>query len=239
VEQRGSEAYVAEFIGTFFLVLFITGILSVSNGLGYADFAVIGLVHVFVLSMLIHSLGDTSGAHFNPAVTIALAAMRKIRGADAGAYIVMQLAGGLSGALVTRLILLDEGKAGNYGATTISKTFLQGDALPGLVVEALGTFVLMWAIMGLAVNPQAVKGWAGWVIGGTLGMAVMVFGPLTGAGFNPARTFGPAVAGGEWSDFWVYVIGPVAGALLAAFVYSAIVLGPPARVAQRPVDKLP
>lgn len=265
MEDRGPSAYVAELLGTLLLVLFIGSILSTATGLGVTDFAVIGLLHVFVLGMLVATLGGTSGAHFNPAVTIALAAIRKIKPPDAVIYICMQLIGALLGALVVKLVFKDEGH-GSYGATGVSDKFLQGKNLSGMFVELIGTFGLMWAIMGAAVNVRAERAWAPWVIGGTLGAMVMCFGPLTGAGFNPARSFGPnLVAGGtDWSQLIVsFTIGPVVGALLAAFAYTAIVLReqealfggrlvdadvPPGRVAgqaealetpgERPEDKL-
>ena len=226
MEDRGLSAYAAELLGTLLLVLFIGSILSTAAGLGVTDFAVIGLLHVFVLGMLVATLGGTSGAHFNPAVTIALAAIRKIKPPDAVIYICMQLIGALLGALIVKLIFKDEGH-GSYGATGVSDKFLQGKNLSGLFVELIGTFALMWAIMGVAVNVRAEKAWAPWVIGGTLGAMVMCFGPLTGAGFNPARSFGPnLVAGGtDWSQLIVsFTIGPIVGALLAAFAYTAIVL---------------
>ena len=91
----------------------------------------------------------------------------------------------MAGALVTKLLLLDEGKAVNYGAATVSEKFLQGKALSGLLCEIIGTFVLMWAIMGVAVNPRGERAWAGWVIGIALGRGVMVFAPLDGAGLQP------------------------------------------------------
>ena len=242
MEPRGTGAFAGEFVGTFMLVFFITAMLSVASGLGYGDFAVIGLVHAFVLALLIYSLGGTSGAHFNPAVTVTLTALRRIRPPDAAVYIVMQLLGGLAGAFVCKLLLDDEGKAINYGATVVSERFLQGDILPGLVVEAIGSFALMWAIMAMAVNPRGDSNMAGLIVGATLGFGVMVLAPLTGAGFNPARSFGPALVSGEWggfADFVVpYVIGPVLGMILAAIAYSAIVLAPRDLPAQRPVDDL-
>ena len=226
MEDRGPSAYAAELLGTLLLVLFIGSILSTAAGLGVTDFAVIGLLHVFVLGMLVATLGGTSGAHFNPAVTIALAAVRKIKPPDAVIYIVMQLIGALLGALIVKLVFKDEGH-GSYGATGVDQKFLQGKNLSGMFVELIGTFGLMWAIMGVAVNVRAEKAWAPWVIGGTLGAMVMCFGPLTGAGFNPARSFGPnLVAGGtDWSQLLVsFTIGPIVGALLAAFAYTAIAL---------------
>ncbi len=238
MEERGVAAYAAEFIGTFFLVLFICFILTVNKGgLGYFDWAVIGLLHAFVLMMLIHTLGDTSGAHFNPVVTATLAALRKIAPVDAVIYILLQLAGAVCAALVVKAMLVDEQRVVHDGATLVSP-LLSGKTLGGAVAELIGTFVLMWAIMGMAVNPRAERGWAGFVIGATLGFAVMVFGPLTGAGFNPARAFGPSlVAGGEdvGKFLVVYVAGPLVGALLAGFSYTLIVLK---QQGERPVDKL-
>jgi glycerol uptake facilitator protein len=240
IDYRGPEAYVAEFIGTLGLVFFITMVLSVGAGLGYADFAVIGLVHVFVLAMLIHTLGGTSGAHFNPAVTVALLSIRKIAPLHAAMYLVCQFAGGLAGAALTYALLEDEGRKVQYGSTLASR-LIQGNALHAAIGEALGTFFLMWAIMGAAVNPRAPRATAALIIGGTLGAAVMILGPVTGAGFNPARSFGPAVFGtfgqvGDW--IFIYVAGPVTGAVVAAGLYTWLVLAPKGRIGERPVDHL-
>jgi MIP family channel proteins len=241
VEPKGTSAYIAEFIGTFFLVLFICIVVTVysKTGLGYQSFIVVGMVHAWVLGMLIYTLAGGSGAHFNPAVTTVMAALRKIAPADAVIYIMLQLAGAVAAALVCKLILLDEGAGTNYGATTISDTFLQGKASAGLLVEIIGTFMLVWAIMGTVVNPKGAPTFAGLVVGGTLGFAVMCFGPLDGAGFNPARSFGPALVAKEWSDFWVYVVGPVVGALLAGFSYKAILIGPDAEEPLRDAQGAP
>ena len=241
IEERGTPAYVAEFLGTFLLVLFVCSVVSVNSegGLQFTDFAVIGLVHVFVLALLVYSLGSTSGAHFNPAVTVALTALRKITPLDALIYLLVQLAGAVAGALVTKVLLNDEGRAVDYGATLVSEKFLQGKPLGALLVEAIGTFVLMWAIMTFAVNPRGERVLAGLGIGMTLGFAVMVFAPLDGAGFNPARSFGPAIVSGEFADFWVYVVGPALGALAAAVAYVFLVLEPHEREGLRPIDTLP
>jgi MIP family channel proteins len=236
VQDRGPAAYLAEFIGTLFLVFFITAVVSLyvvqpseTNPNPFIDFSVIGLVHVLVLFVLVQTLAVISGAHFNPAVTAAMTALRQIKPADAGIYIIAQLAGAVAGALLTKAILLDEGERANYGAPAVSD-LLSGGTFAGMVVEALGTFFLLWAIIGVAVNPRATKEWAALAIGGALGMAVMVFGPLTGASLNPARAFGPALVSGEWGGadvfLLVYVVGPVVGGLVAAFVYFVIFVAP-------------
>jgi len=120
----------------------------------------------------------------------------------------------------------------------VPSAFISGKASLALVAEFIGTFVLMWAIMGTAVNPKGERSWAGLVIGVTLGFAVMAIGPLTGAGFNPARSFGPALVSGTWTDFWVYVLAPLLGALASAFAYSFVVLRPQHLAAERPIDEL-
>jgi glycerol uptake facilitator protein len=247
VRRRGFDAYAAELIGTLMLVFFIALIVSLHTpdpeALGVQDWAVIGLVHFLLLTMLVYTLGHASGAHFNPAVTATLAALRKIHPVDAAIYVVLQLIGALLGALLVKLIISDEGDPSGYGQTLISDAFLDGKTLAGFLVELIGTFALMWAIMGVAVNPKGARDWAGLVIGGTLAFAVMAVGPLTGAGLNPARAFGPSVVadGSEpVGDFIVaYVLGPTVGALLAGVLYTALILAPEGRApGRRPVDTL-
>jgi glycerol uptake facilitator protein len=246
LRRRGPDAFAAELIGTLLLVFFVGTIVSLHNpvpeALGVQDWAVIGLVHFFLLAMLVYTLGQASGAHFNPAVTVTLAALRKIGPIDAAIYVVLQLIGALLGALLVKLLISNEGDPAGYGATTISDAFLEGEALPGFLAELLGTFVLMWAIMGVAVNPKGARDWAGLVIGGTLGFAVMCFGPLTGAGLNPARAFGPAVVGSAFNgvgEFLVaFVLGPIVGALAAGMLFTAGIIGPEGRISRRPVDTL-
>jgi len=151
IEARGAHAYVAEFIGTFFLVLFVCLIVIVNSrdGLGFTDWAVIGLVHAFVLMLLVHALGGTSGAHFNPAVTATLTALRKITPTDAVIYVILQFAAAVAAALVAKLLLKDEGAFVNYGAPAVNEARITD--LGGFVCEIIGTFILMWAIMAMAV----------------------------------------------------------------------------------------
>ena len=245
IRRRGPDSYAAELIGTLLLVFFVGMVVSLNSadGLGFTDWSVIGLLHFLLLTMLVYTLGHASGAHFNPAVTATLAALRKIGPVDAAIYVVLQLIGALLGALLVKLIVSDEGEAAGYGQTTISDAFLQGKVLSGFLVELIGTFVLMWAIMGVAVNPKGARDWAGLVIGGTLGFAVMALGPLTGAGLNPARAFAPAVVADNSEpvgDFIVaYVLGPTVGALLAGVLYTALILAPEGRApGRREIDTL-
>ncbi|CAN5496839.1 aquaporin [soil metagenome] len=232
--DRGPGAYVAELIGTFALVFFITAAVSLyanPDPTLFTDFGVIGLVHVFVLFFLIQALAVASGAHFNPAVTAAMVALRQIAPVDAAIYVVVQLAGAVLGGLTTKLLLKEEGsrEGVDFGATAVSDR-LDGDILPGMLVEALGTFFLVFVIVAVALNPGAAKDWAALTIAATLGLLVMVFAPLTGAGFNPARSFGPAMAdtnfGGAPDFLLVYVLAPVIGAVVAALAYAALYVAP-------------
>ena len=238
-EPRGMPAFVAETIGTFLLVFFICGFISVGSAGGF-DLAGLALAHTFVLAVAIYALGGTSGAHFNPAVTFSLWSIKKISTPNAIAYVICQCIGAILAALVVLLLFKDVGDGVNYGATAINGDILQnGSVWLGLIAEALGTFMLMWAIMGLAVNPRGEAALAGLGIGAALGVAVMIFGPATGAGLNPARWLGPAVASGRFDDFWIYIVGPLVGALAAALSYRFFVLDPRWLPAQRPKDELP
>jgi glycerol uptake facilitator len=222
IEEKGTPAYLAEFIGTAILVLAITGLVSASavTGLSLTNLA---LVHLLALMGIVYTIGTISGAHVNPAVTLALLAVRKITGRDAGLYIVAQLLGGLAGAFLAKAFFLGRGSLVNYGTPGISDRYLQGGSVGlAFLAEAIGAFLIVWAVMGTAVNPTAPKGVAGIAIGGALGLGELIFAPATGGSFNPARWFGPAVASGTWTDGWMYIIAPIIGGVVAAASYRLI-----------------
>ncbi len=231
MQDRGLAAYIAELLGTLFLV-FVVGtvvtlfVASSPDAQTGSDFAVIGLVHAFMLFGLIMAFGAVSGGHFNPAVTLAAAVQRKIDPVDAVVYVLAQLSGAVLGALLVKGLLLDEGRALGYGNPEVSG-LLSGN-FAGFVVEGLGAFLLVLVILAVAMNPRARQEWAPFAIGSTLGFAVMIFGPLTGGSFNPARWFGPALIGDgiDGSDLLVYVLGPIVGAALAVGVYRFVIAGP-------------
>lgn len=225
MQERGLAAYLAELIGTFLLVFFITTVvvLFVSTGeqaqFG-SDFAVIGLVHAFLLFGLVVMFGVVSGGHFNPAVTLAAMAIKRISAIDGVIYMLAQFSGGVLGALLCKGLLLDEGRATHYGAATVSG--LLGGNFQGAIVEAIGTFCLVLVILAAVFSKKSFKEWAPLAIGTTLGFIVMVGGPLTGGSFNPARWFGPALVGNEWGGVWPYLLGPIVGSLLAAAVFRFV-----------------
>ncbi len=225
MQERGLAAYLAELIGTFLLVFFITSVvvLFVSTGeqaqFG-SDFAVIGLVHAFLLFGLIVMFGVVSGGHFNPAVTLAAWAIKRISSIDALIFMLAQLIGGVLGAFLTKGLMVDEGRATHYGAVEV--TGILSSNFQGAIIEAIGVFCLVLVILAAVYSKKSVKDWAPLAIGTTLGFIVMVGGPLDGGSFNPARWFGPALVSGHWGGTWPYIVGPIVGSLLAAAVFRFV-----------------
>ncbi len=244
MQDRGLAAYIAELVGTLLLVFFITSVVALYVATGEnaqfgSDFAVVGLTHFLVLFALIISIGVASGGHFNPAVTAAFIAIRRIDPIDGLVYILAQLSGGVLGALLTKAFLLDEGRASDYGTPKVSA--LLGGAFQGFLLEGIGAFVLVLTVLAVALNPET-RRWAALAVGGALGFLVMVLGPLTGGSFNPARWFGPALVSNHFTDWWAYVLGPLVGGLLAAGVYKFIIeptSGPVQEMADRVAPRGP
>ncbi|HVS99861.1 MAG TPA: aquaporin [Solirubrobacterales bacterium] len=226
LEQKGLSAYLAELIGTFLLVFFITSVVTLYVSAGSStsfgsDFAVVGFVQGLALFGVICIFGAVSGGHFNPAVTLAAATIRRISPIDAVIYILAQLIGAVGGAFLTKKLLEDEGRAVHYGAGSISP-LLSGN-VAGAVVEGLGVFALVLVILAVVFSKRSLKDWGPLAIGTTFVFIVMVGGPLTGACFNPARWFGAALVGEEWGGTWPYLVGPLVGSLLAVVVWRFVI----------------
>jgi aquaporin NIP len=206
----------AEGIGTFALVFAGCGAI-VTNEQRHGALGVVGIGLVFFLVLLgaIAAFGHVSGAHFNPAVSLSFFLTRRLPTRDLGAYWFAQLAGATLAALV--LLIIWPSRAANLGATVPSVS-----AARALLIEVLMAALLMVVIMGVATDTRAVGAPAALAIAAAVGLAAIAFGPLTGASLNPARSFGPALASGEWHDFWLYVVGPLAGAPLGALTYQFV-----------------
>jgi aquaporin NIP len=189
----------------------------------------IGLVFGLVIMVMIYATGHLSGAHINPAVTIAFTVTRHFPARDALAYVAAQLAGAAAAGLVLLGIWTD--KPAQLGATVPSV-----GAGSAVLYELILTAFLMFVIMAVATDTRAVGAAAAIAIGGTVGLDALFGGPVTGASMNPARSFGPALASGEWREFWVYVVGPVAGAALGALAYQLVRGGPAAAPADGEPD---
>jgi MIP family channel proteins len=208
---------IAEFFGTLALVFIAAGSVVVSGAVG----GVVGvaIAQGLVLAIMVTNLGHISGAHFNPAVTVGVWVAGKIETVRAGWYVVFQLAGAAAGAGLLRLSIPERIWRGTFlGATTVShQVTTSGRAV---LLEAVLTFFLVFTVFATAIDDRgAFKSIAGFGIGLVLAFDILVGGPLTGGSMNPARTFGPALVAGHWTDFWVYVAGPLSGGIIAAAVY--------------------
>ena len=204
----------AEGFGTFALVFAGCGAIVLDSERG-GSLGSTGIAAAFglVIMAMIYATGHLSGAHINPAVSIAFSATRHFPLRDVAAYIPSQLVGAVAGALLLRIVW--EGTPANLGATVPSVGV--GSAL---VYEGVMTAFLMFVIMAVATDTRAVGAAAAIAIGGTVALDSLFGGGVTGASMNPARSFGPALVAGEWRDFWVYVIGPIVGALAGALAYE-------------------
>ena len=187
----------------------------------------IGLVHAFGLFVLIIAFGAVSGGHFNPAVTLAATIQRKIDPVDAVVYILAQLSGAVLGALLVKGLLLDEGRALGYGNAEVSS--LLERRLRRLRRRGARHVPPGAGDPRRRDEPACPPGVGAVAIGATLGFLVMIFGPLTGGSFNPARWFGPALIGDRprrRRTCSPYVLGPIVGALIASAVYRFVIAGP-------------
>jgi aquaporin NIP len=208
----------AEGLAAFALVFAGCGAI-VANEVYGGGLGTVGVALVFglVIMAMVYATGHLSGAHINPAVTTAFALTRHFPAREAVAYSGAQLAGAALAALLLLALWPDQPAA--LGATQPAADV---DTLAALVYEAVLTALLMFVIMAVATDTRAVGSGAALAIGGAVGLDALFGGPVTGASMNPARSFGPALAAGEWSDLWLYVVGPAVGAALGALAYQAV-----------------
>jgi glycerol uptake facilitator protein len=238
------ERFLAEALGTFLLVFVGAGAAASLNiqlhaqhrPSTLADLLVVALALGFGLFVAVLVVGKISGAHVNPAITLALASNGRLSWTDVPAYIGGQIVGAVLGALGMLVVFgKDAATIGGLGAPTLA---VNTSAVQGMFAEALGAFILMLAVMGAAIDSRAPAGWAGLTIGMALAVVIMFIGPATGASVNPARAFGPDLIDAffgvsvRWGDFIVaYLIGPIIGTVAAAFLYGYIARLPrPARL---------
>jgi MIP family channel proteins len=221
MRDRNAPALVAEAVGTF-LFLFVgmgsvvLGTYLVANGGTNPGLVSVALAHGLALAVLVSALGAVSGAHFNPAVTLAVWIMGKITPARAVMYVVAQLIGAALAGFSLRTVFPTEA----WQPSAIGTPTLGAGITPaiGIAVEAVLTALLVFVVLGTAVDSRAPK-IGGLAIGLAVAADILMGGPLTGAAMNPARWFGPAVAAGAYADWYVWWIGPLLGAGVAALIY--------------------
>lgn len=202
----------AEFVGTYALVAAGCGAIMVNAETGVLGHVGVALTFGLVIMVMIAATGHLSGAHFNPAVTVAFALTRHFPWAEVPVYVGGQLLGAGLGALTLRLVV---GDVASIGATVPAVAAWQA-----VVLEVLLTAALMFVIIAVATDTRAVGETAAIAIGATVATNALWAGPLTGASMNPARSLGPALVAGLAADQWIYVAAPLIGAALGGFVYQ-------------------
>jgi MIP family channel proteins len=206
---------IAEVIGTFFLVLIGPGAGMVNAFTGGAVGHVgVSLAFAFVVTAMVYALAPISGAHINPAVTVALWSVRRCPPVLVVPYIAAQCVGAIAASSVLVTIM---GPVGSLGATIPTIT-----VAGALSMELLLSFALMVVIMAVSGDDRVTRAGAAVTIGLTVGFCALMAGPLTGASMNPARSIGPAAVGGLWTAHWLYWIAPITGMLIAARLYELV-----------------
>lgn len=211
--MKSFKKYFAEFIGTFVLVLFACGVAGqtcgpANEGCGYL---VTALAFGLVIVAMAYSIGNISGCHINPAVSIAMLASGKMSLKDFCGYIIAQFSGATAGALILYMIVGDKTKLG-------TNALYHYDPIVSFIIEVILTFVFVITILGVTSKPEY-NSIAGLVIGGSLVLVHLLGISFTGTSVNPARSFGPALIACDISGLWVFILAPLVGGILAAIVY--------------------
>ena len=211
------QRLLSEFLGTYALVFAGTGAIVIDAASGGAITHVgVSLVFVLVVMAMISTFGDVSGAHFNPAVSIAFCAAKRLPVRDLAPYIAAQCAGAFAASLTLRALF--------PASETLGATLPAGSAGQSFALEAILAAILMLVILAVSSGSKEKGITAGIAIGATVALEAMFAGPISGASMNPARSLAPAVVSGQTKDLWVYLAAPVAGALLAVPLARATVL---------------
>ena len=219
--ENTGKAVVAEFVATFALIFIGAGSV-IANANGSLDLTGVALAHGLVLAIMVSVTAHLSGGIVNPAVAIGLWVTGKLSTVRTGAYIVAEMLGAVAGAFLLKFLIPASSFEPGGGGVALAPGLPTGK---GILIEAVATFFLVFAVFGTAVDDRGP--WnktAGLTIGLVIAFDIMAFGPWTGAAMNPARWFGPALATGEWTDWWVWIVGPIAGAIVAAVLYWTVFL---------------
>lgn len=221
MEDTGKAA-VAEFVTTFALIFVGAGAV-ILNANGQLDLTGVALAQGLVLAIMVSITAHISGGLVNPAVTISLWVTGKIATTRAGVLIGAELAGAVAGALLLRFLLPTElFDVGTGGIPALGDGIAVGK---GILIEAVTTFFLVFAVFGTAVDDRGpFSKTAGLTIGLVIAFDIMAFGPYTGAAMNPARWFGPALATMDWANWYVWIVGPIAGGIIAGVLYWSVFL---------------
>ena len=209
------KRYLAESIGTFALVFAGTTAIVVDNLTG-GDVTHVGVAFAFgrVVMAMIYTVGDVSGAHLNPAVTLGFWAVGRLRASEVPPYVFSQCTGALVASFVVRALFPE--------STSLGATVPAGDTFQAFLLELLLTALLMFVILGVSTGTKEKSVIAGIAVGGTVALGALLGGPVSGASMNPARSLGPALASSNFEHLWLYLTAPIVGAVLAVGAYNCI-----------------
>ncbi|KAL5774174.1 hypothetical protein ACOSP7_011731 [Xanthoceras sorbifolium] len=210
------QKIIAEVVGTYFLIFAGCGSVVVNSG--YEKVVTqpgISIVWGLAVMVLVYSVGHISGAHFNPSVTIAFATCKRFPWKQVPAYVAAQVLGSTLAAGTLRLLF--NGKQDHFAGTLPTRSDAQS-----FVIEFIITFYLMFIISGVSTDNRATDEFAGIAIGSTILLNVMIFGPVSGASMNPARSLGPAIVSNQYKGIWIYMVAPTLGAVCGAWVYNMV-----------------
>jgi len=213
---------VAEFLGTYILVFAGTGAMAIGALTGEPGHTGIAITFGFVIVALIYSFAHISGAHFNPAVTIAFWVMGEFDKVRVAPYVIAQVLGAILASYSLYFLLLEDITSMEQVAY-LGATLPHGSEMQSFGFELILTFILMLVISASAVHGKAIKDFAGIAIGFTVGLEAMFAGPITGASMNPARSIGPALASGNFDHLWLYIVATILGAVLASLVFVKLI----------------
>ena len=202
----------AEFIGTFCLILLGCGAMAVDVRTGALTHVGVATVWGLVVMTMIYAIGDISGAHINPAVSLAFALVKRFPLLEVIPYALAQSAGALAGAAAIRAAL-------GVNEALLGATNTELPVVSALAVEFMMTAILMFIVMGVSTGAKEKSITAGLAVGATIAMEAFVAGPLTKASMNPARSLGPAVVSGSMDQLWIYILAPFLGAVTGGVVY--------------------
>ncbi|XP_021749334.1 aquaporin NIP1-2-like isoform X1 [Chenopodium quinoa] len=210
------QKMIAEVLGTYFVIFAGCAAVTVNlDGEKVVTLPGIAITWGLVVMVMVYSVGHISGAHFNPAVTIAFATSRRFPWKQVPAFVICQVVGSTLASGTLRLIF-------NGHQTQFFGTSPAGTNIQSLVMEFIITFYLMFVISGVATDNRAIGELAGLAVGSTVLLNVMFAGPISGASMNPARSLGPAIVSHHYKGIWIYLVGPTAGAIAGAMVYNLI-----------------
>lgn len=205
----------AELLSTFVLVLIGCGAMAVDSRTGLLTHVGVATVWGLVVLVMIYTVGDISGAHMNPAVSITMVVLKRMKAKDATFYVIAQCIGAILGAVAIRAVL-------GVDSSMLGSTNTELDLPAGMMVELMMTAILLFVVIGVSTGAKEEGITAGLAVGSTIAMEAFVAGPLTKASMNPARSLGPAIVSGDVSQLWIYIVGPIIGGIIGGLLHMSL-----------------